>query len=30
VLAGRPGALAADYYRDFSPDAEDPAFTGLR
>ena len=30
VLAGRPGALAADYYRDFSPDTEDPAFTGLR
>ncbi|WP_100497757.1 NUDIX hydrolase [Geodermatophilus chilensis] len=31
VLGGRPGALAADYYRDFSADAaEDPAFTGLR
>lgn len=30
VLAGRPGALSADYYRDFSPDAQDPAFTGLR
>ncbi|SNS05766.1 8-oxo-dGTP diphosphatase [Geodermatophilus pulveris] len=23
VLAGRPGALAADYYRDFWPDTED-------
>ena len=30
VLGGRPGALVADYYRDFSADAEDPAFTGLR
>lgn len=31
VLGGRPGALSADYYRDFSADAaEDPAFTGLR
>ena len=31
VLGGRPGALSADYYRDFSADAaEDPAFTDLR
>ena len=31
VLTGRPGALAADYYRDFSPEsADEPAFTGLR
>jgi 8-oxo-dGTP diphosphatase len=31
VLGGRPGALAADYYRDFSADeADGPAFTGLR
>ena len=31
VLTGRPGVLAADYYRDFSPEAADgPAFTGLR
>ena len=31
VLGGQPGALSADYYRDFSADAaEDPAFTGLR
>ena len=30
VLSGRPGALAADYYRDFSADAGDSAFTGLR
>jgi 8-oxo-dGTP pyrophosphatase MutT (NUDIX family) len=31
VLGGRPGALSADYYRDFSADApEDAAFTGLR
>jgi 8-oxo-(d)GTP phosphatase len=31
VLGGRPGALAADYYRDFSVDAPaDAAFTGLR
>ena len=31
VLGGRPGALSADYYRDFSAEtAEDPAFTGLR
>ena len=30
VLAGRPGELSADYYRDFSPGAEDPASTGLR
>jgi 8-oxo-dGTP diphosphatase len=29
VLTGRPGALAADYYRDFSADTEDPASTGL-
>jgi 8-oxo-(d)GTP phosphatase len=24
VLGGRPGALAADYYRDFWPDGDDP------
>ncbi|SHN81536.1 8-oxo-dGTP diphosphatase [Geodermatophilus obscurus] len=30
VLTGRPGALAADYYRDFSADTEDPASTRLR
>jgi 8-oxo-(d)GTP phosphatase len=31
VLGGRPGALSADYYRNFAADApEDPAFTGLR
>ena len=31
VLGGRPGALSADYYRDFSADtAEDPVSTGLR
>ena len=31
VLGGRPGALSADYYRDFAADtAEDPAFTGQR
>jgi 8-oxo-(d)GTP phosphatase len=31
VLGGRPGALLADYYRDFSADApEDSPFTGLR
>ncbi|SET64313.1 NUDIX hydrolase [Geodermatophilus poikilotrophus] len=31
VLGGRPGALSADYYRDFSADsAEEPAVTGLR
>jgi 8-oxo-(d)GTP phosphatase len=29
VLAGRPGALSADYFRDFSAETEDPAFTGL-
>ena len=30
VLAGRPGALVADYYRDFSADAEDRTSTGPR
>jgi 8-oxo-dGTP diphosphatase len=25
ALGGRPGALAADYYRDFSPDPDSPA-----
>ncbi|MGY1711046.1 NUDIX domain-containing protein [Geodermatophilus sp. SYSU D00758] len=25
VLGGRPGALSADYYRDFGPDGDDPA-----
>ncbi|MGY1682668.1 NUDIX hydrolase [Geodermatophilus sp. SYSU D01176] len=31
ALGGRPGALAADYYRDFSADgADEPAVTGLR
>ena len=25
VLGGRPGALSADYYRDFDPDADAPS-----
>ncbi len=28
VLGGRPGALAADYYRDFDPDPDAPAGPG--
>ncbi|RBY82173.1 NUDIX hydrolase [Geodermatophilus sp. TF02-6] len=30
ALGGRPGALAADYYRDFSADADDAAVLGPR